>query len=177
MIKKIRFLYEAIYSRIISKKTLAKSLGVEFGEHCDFMTRSWGSEPYLIKMGDYVTTSSGVKFVTHDGSMRVLRQVYPECNKMDYIAPIIIGNNVFIGMDSIILPSVTIGDNVIIGAASLVKGELKSNSVYAGVPARYICSIEEYKEKNKYKFLPTKQLSPFQKKEFLLKKFVIEEDK
>jgi acetyltransferase-like isoleucine patch superfamily enzyme len=46
-----------------------------------------------------------------------------------------------------ILPNTKIGSNVIVGACSLVKGELKSNSVYAGVPARYICSTEDYLEK------------------------------
>lgn len=55
-----------------------------------------------------------------------------------------IGSNVFVGMQSLLLPGTVIGDNVIIGAKSLVRGRLESNSFYAGVPVRRICSIMEY---------------------------------
>lgn len=58
-----------------------------------------------------------------------------------------IGNNVFIGMRSIILQGANIGDNVIIGAGSVVSGKVESNSVYAGNPAKKICSLEEHKNK------------------------------
>ncbi len=171
MWNKIKFIYRAIYERMISKTRLAKELGVKFGERCDFMTRSWGSEPYLIEMGNDVTTSSGVKFVTHDGGMRVPRILYPQYKKADLFGKIIIGNNVFIGMDAMILPGTTIGDNVIIGARSVVKGSVKSNSVYAGVLAKYICSIEEYVEKNKNKYDMTKHLNPEEKKKYLIEKY------
>ena len=60
---------------------------------------------------------------------------------------ITVGENVFIGMRSIILPGTVIGDNVIIGAGSLVKGTIPSNTVWAGIPARQIQSIEEFSEK------------------------------
>lgn len=55
-----------------------------------------------------------------------------------------IGDNVFIGARTIVLPGTIIGDNTIIGAGSVIKGQIKSNSVYAGNPARYICSIDDY---------------------------------
>lgn len=58
-----------------------------------------------------------------------------------------IGNNVFVGAGSIILPNVVIGDNVVIGAGSIVSRSLEANAVYAGVPAKTICSIEDYKNK------------------------------
>ena len=53
----------------------------------------------------------------------------------------------FIGMRSIILQGANIGDNVIIGAGSVVSGKVESNSVYAGNPAKKICSLEEHKNK------------------------------
>ena len=53
----------------------------------------------------------------------------------------------FIGMRSIILQGTNIGDNVIIGAGSVVSGKVESNSVYAGNPAKKICSLEEHKNK------------------------------
>ena len=52
-------------------------------------------------------------------------------------------------MHTTILRNTTVGDNVIIGANSLVKGEIESNSVYAGCPAKRICSIEKYETKIK----------------------------
>ena len=175
MIRKIKFLCTAIYHRLISKNKLAKLIGVNFGENCSFMTRGWGSEPYLITIGNDVETSSNVIFVTHDGGVGVLRNLYPEYAKIDLFKPIIIGNNVFIGINTTILPGTKVGDNVVIGAGSLVKGELKSNSVYAGVPIRYICSIEEYALKNREKFDNTRDLNPEAKKEYLLRKYEIAE--
>jgi len=174
MIRKIKFLCIAVYQRLISKNKLAKLVGVQFGENCNFMTRSWGSEPYLIKMGDNVRTSSDVTFVTHN-SLTIIGNLYAEYENADFFGRIIIGNNVFIGINSTILPNTKIGDNVIIGAASLVKGELKPNSVYAGVPAKYICSLEEYIENKKELFDYTRDLNPEAKKEYLLRKYEIAE--
>ena len=59
-----------------------------------------------------------------------------------------IGNNVFIGVDSIVLCNTKISDYVIVGAGSVVTNDLPSNGVYAGNPAKYICSFEEYKNKH-----------------------------
>ena len=53
----------------------------------------------------------------------------------------------FVGTRAIILCGVTVGDNVVIGAGSVVTHDLPSNGVYAGVPAKRVCSIEEYREK------------------------------
>lgn len=58
-------------------------------------------------------------------------------------------NNVFIGSGTRILYNTRIGNNVIIGSDSLVNKDLPDNSVYAGVPARYICSFNEYVEKSR----------------------------
>jgi acetyltransferase-like isoleucine patch superfamily enzyme len=53
-------------------------------------------------------------------------------------APVIIGNDVFIGAGSIILKGVTIGDGAIIGAGSIVTKSIPGNEVWAGNPARFI---------------------------------------
>lgn len=58
-----------------------------------------------------------------------------------YPAPIDIGKNVWIGSNSTIVPGITIGDNAIIGAGSVVTKNVESNTVVAGVPAKYIKSI------------------------------------
>jgi len=54
-----------------------------------------------------------------------------------------IGNNVFIGVKSVIMPGVTIGDNVIIGAMSLVTKDIPSDVVAFGQPAKVIKSIDD----------------------------------
>ncbi|MCR1840449.1 sugar O-acetyltransferase [Murimonas intestini] len=53
-------------------------------------------------------------------------------------APVIIGNNVWIGGGAIIMPGVTIGDNVVIGAGSVVTKDIPSDKVACGVPCRII---------------------------------------
>lgn len=168
--KRILTVLKLIYMKIISPNKVAEISGVRFGKNCHFNTKSFGSEPYLIQIGDNFYTSKGVNFVTHDGSVNVLRNLYPENREADLLGQIIIGNNVFVGIGTTILPNTFIGDNVIIGAASLLKGKFQSNGVYAGVPAKYICSIEDYLEKNKKNFDFTKNLSKQEKKDFLLQK-------
>lgn len=148
----------------------ARSIGVVIGENCRLIginSSSFGSEPYLIKIGNHVTITRGTNFITHDGSVWVFRPDEPD---IDLLAPIKIGNNVFIGMNTIILPDTVIGDNCIIGAGSVVKGELDSNSVYAGIPAKRLCSINEYRKKNASRFTPTKKMTSAQKQAFFMDK-------
>ena len=68
--------------------------------------------------------------------------------------PIVVGDNVFIGLRALILPSVTIGDNVIIGAGAVVTRDIPPNSVAVGVPARVVGSVAEYTARSKAKALP-----------------------
>ncbi len=171
MFKKLKIIINHIYLKILTPNKVAKYVGVNFGKDCKFMTKHFGSEPYLIHIGDNFATSSGVIFITHDGAVNVLRNMHDNLKNIDLFSTIEIGNNVFIGLNTIILPGTRIGNNVIVGAGSITKGELKSNSVYAGVPVKYICSIEEYKEKNKRDFDYTKDLNSKQKKSFLLEKY------
>ena len=149
----------------------ARAAGVRVGSDCRFLATSaatFGSEPYLITVGDHVTITGGVRFVTHDGGVWVLRDRHPD---LDVIAPIVVGNNVFIGLGSIVLPGVTIGDNVVIGAGSVVNTSIPSNSIAAGVPARVLRSVEEYEAASLEKGVSTKGLAPAEKRERLLRQF------
>lgn len=100
------------------------------------------SHCWLITIGDNVTLAPRVHILAHDASTKGFLG-YTKIGRVN------IGNNVFIGAESVVLPNVNIGDNVVIGANSTVTKDIPSNSVYAGNPARFVCTIEEYIEKNK----------------------------
>ena len=102
------------------------------------------TEPYLIKIGNHCTITVGVTFLTHDGGAWLFREEIPGLNVFGKIE---IKDNCFIGINSIIMPNVTIGPNAVVGAGSVVTKDVPANTVVAGVPARVICSTDEYKEK------------------------------
>lgn len=97
--------------------------------------------PWLISVGDNVTLSSNVKLLAHDASTA-------KTGVHTKIGIVRIGNNVFIGANSIVLCNTRIGDNVIIGAGSVVTKDIPSNSVYAGNPATFVCTFDEYQKKH-----------------------------
>lgn len=103
----------------------------------------------MLKIGNNVKLTEGVKILTHDFSWCVTSQI--DGIVTGNIGSVNIGNNVFIGMNSIITKDVTIGDNVIIGAGSVVTKDCDDDSVYAGVPAKKIMTIKEYYIKRKAK--------------------------
>lgn len=70
-------------------------------------------------------------------------------NFNEHIGCIEIKDNVFVGSNTIILYDVLIGSNTIIAAGSLVNKSLPGNGVYAGRPAKYICSIEDFAKRKK----------------------------
>lgn len=106
----------------------------------------FGSEPYLISIGNHVLIS-GAFFITHEGAHWVLKGLDPSLKNTFGYGRITICDNVYIGHQCTILHGVTIGENTVVGACSLVNKSLEPNSVYAGVPAKRICSIDEFKEK------------------------------
>lgn len=105
--------------------------------------------PWLLHIGSYCKITSGVVILTHDYSRSVLRRAYGEV--VGEAKETWIGDNVFIGMNAVILMGSHIGNNVIVGAGSVVSGEIPDNSVVAGVPARVICTLDDYYRKRKVK--------------------------
>ena len=117
-------------------------IGVNYGDRCRFGRNiTWGSEPYLINLGNHVTVTNGVVFISHDGGVWVGRDQYPALNVFGQIT---VGENSFIGIGTIILPGVSIGKNCVIGAGSVVTRDIPDDSVAAGVPCRVIRSTDEY---------------------------------
>lgn len=115
-------------------------------------------------MGDNVKIVNGVRFITHDGGVHVLRNLKKEYKNIDLFGKIVIKNNVFIGLNSIILPGVTIGSNVIIGAGSIVTKSIPDNTIVAGNPAKIIGNIEQFENRRKQQFLFTKYMGYEEKK-------------
>lgn len=140
----------------------ARRIGVIVGENCRLINVSFSTEPYLIELGDHVSATK-TRFETHDGGVWVARHLAPE---IDRVGRIKVGNNVFIGYGSIILPGVTIGSNVVIGAASVVTKDIPDNCVAAGVPARVLGPIESYWNKVLKDGEHTKSLSQQDKRAF-----------
>ena len=125
------------------KVIYSRYLNIKFGNNVRILHYPrWGSEPYLIEIGNNVTITRGVSFVNHDGGVALFRKENPGLNVYGKIQ---VGDNVFIGINSIILPGVSIGDNVVIGAGSLVAQNVPANSVVAGAPAKIIKSFDEYR--------------------------------
>lgn len=95
------------------------------------------SHAWLISIGDNVTLAARVYILAHDASTKV---------SLGYtkIGRVIIGNNVFVGANSIILPNVKVGNNVIVGCGSVITKNIPDNSVVAGNPAKVICKTNDY---------------------------------
>ncbi len=108
-------------------------------------------KPHLISIGSYCKITTGVIILAHDYSISVARRVFGEF--VGGTAPTRIGDNCFLGMNSIILPGTTIGNNCIVGAGSVVGGEYPDNVVIAGNPAKVICTLDEYYKKRKAKWV------------------------
>lgn len=102
------------------------------------------SHCYHITIGDNVTLAPRVHILAHDSSFGIFTGETRAAN-------VTIGNDVFVGAGTIILPGVHIGNRVIIGAGSIVTKDIPDNSVAVGNPAKVICSLDAYLEKEKAK--------------------------
>lgn len=136
-----------IYMRKYKPVEWAKRIGVNIGEDVHiYGDIEWSTEPWIITLGNHVHITNGVQFITHDGGTLILRHRTPD---LEITGPITVGDYVYIGTRSIILPNVRIGNNCIIAAGSIVTKDIPDGNVVAGVPARVIKTTEEYYEKAK----------------------------
>lgn len=147
MIKKV--LKKLIYGKTYDSKSYIKHLrkigctiGKETKIYAPRNTLIDEQRPWLIEIGDNVQITDGVRILTHGYDWSVLKVKYGEA--LGSSGAVKIGNNVFIGVNTTILKNVTIGDNIIIGANSLVNKNLTKPGVYAGNPAKYIMSLDNY---------------------------------
>ncbi|MDT8383276.1 MAG: acyltransferase [Gammaproteobacteria bacterium] len=125
---------------------------------------NFGTEPYLIRIGDHVTVSFDVCFITHDGATWVFRDTHPNYRDITRYGPIRIYDNVFIGARVIIMPNVSIGPNSIVAAGAIVTSDIPPNMVYGGIPAKPLMSLDEYVSKC---VNDDQKIPPFNKQEVL----------
>ena len=110
---------------------LALFLGVNFpqgGLHI-YGDVVWNTEPWIITLGNNVHITNGVRFITHDGGTLLFRNHEPD---LEVTKPIVVGDNVYIGNNAILLPGVHVGNNVVIGAGAIVTKDVPDNVVVGG---------------------------------------------
>jgi len=119
--------------------------GIKIGVGTKTASNIKTAEPYLIEIGDNVTISHSVDFITHDNSVCKIFGVYN-----DIYGKITVGNNCFIGAHAVIMYGVTIADNVIVASGSVVSKSIKeSNVIVAGCPAKIIGTWDKFENKVK----------------------------
>lgn len=100
--------------------------------------------PNLVEIGDNFISAPGSFILAHDASLLATYGKYK-------LGRTIIGNNVFLGVNAVVLPGIKIGNNVIIGAGCVVTKDIPDNVVVAGNPGRIICTVEELHRKREEK--------------------------
>ena len=127
--------------------------GVEIGDNCVFRhpesTNIDITRPTLVTIGNNVDFNRNFVILTHDYTTAVFLNLYGDF--VNSSGAVNVGNNIYFGVNCTLLKGAVIGDNCIIGANSLVTGVIPNNSVAVGVPAKVVCSIEEYYHKRKQK--------------------------
>jgi len=135
-----RFFSFVRYWALVDQTRLCRRRGMRVGDNVAIYETCFDPlYPELISIGDNVTITHAT-ILTHDDSSILL-------TNRRRVAPVCIGNNVFIGFRALVLPGVTIGNNCIVAAGAVVTKDVPDNCIVAGNPARSIKSIEEYQEK------------------------------
>ena len=134
MFKGLLFRIEYYYTKIFKPNFFC---GCKHGKNFRSNSKIDALFQELIEIGDNFISAPGSRILSHDASLLLF-------TKKMRVNKTIIGNNVFLGADSVVMPGVRINDRVIVGAGAVVTKDITSNCVVAGNPARYICSVDEY---------------------------------
>ncbi len=146
----------------------ARELGVKIGNDCRLISvfpSTFSSEPYLVSIGDHVSMT-GPQFLTHDGAVWIFREQFPD---IELFGRIQVGNNVFVGYGAILLPNTVVSDCSVIAAGAVVKGKFPPRVVLGGVPARILCPVEDYFQRNREHFSYSRRTASGNKKEHVMR--------
>ena len=118
IVLKIKRIYLRVQKMFYSPEEWAKHIGVKVGTNNFYGNdkEHWSSEPYLVTIGSNCAITNGVKIFTHGGG-RAVRFMDPT---FDCFGKVTIGDYVYIGTHTLIMPGVSIGNNVLIAAGSVV---------------------------------------------------------
>ena len=144
--------------------------GVQIGEGVEIFSGSlftFGSEPYLVSIGNNVTISHDVDFITHDGGMRIARA--KSTNAYLY-GRICVEDDCFLGAHCVLMPGAKVGAGSVIGAGSIVTGEIPSGVVAIGAPAKPIKSVDDYIQGKRHLWIDTSGLTPSAKRDLLVRR-------
>lgn len=124
---------------------------------------SWGSQNEGLEIGNFVSIAEGVKFILGGNHYLDTFTTYPFKvmifgEKIEALTKgkIVVKDDVWIGMDAIILSGITIGQGAVIAAGSVVTKDIPPYSIVGGNPAKilkYRFSSEIIDEMNKVNFL------------------------
>lgn len=147
------FVKKILYGNRYSSETYIKylkRLGVKIGERTvifspreTFIDEQY---PWMVEIGNDVQITRGVIILTHSYDWSVVKKKYSRLYGAS--GNVVIKDNVFIGVNTVILKGVTIGENSIIGAGSVVAKDIPANSVAVGNPAKVIHKIDNNYLKN-----------------------------
>ena len=170
---KIQLIFDKIRRESMSKTKYVDYLrlkGTKIGENCDISkSANFGSEPWLIQIGNNTRITQRVQFITHDGGLWTLRKMGLINEKEVKYGKIIIGDNCNISWDVTIMPNVSIGNNCVIAAGAVVTKDVPPGEVWGGIPAHRIETIEEYFHKIEGTTVPTNGMTNDDKKAYLMK--------
>lgn len=148
LINRVILLFYTFWERLYMKSYIAicKHQGMKLGKDVKIFERVYfGSEPFLIEIGDQTQIAGGTRFVNHGGTTKTLRRL-PGFEDARIFGRIKIGKNCTIGSNCVIQQDVQIGDNCILGASSVLTHSMPDNTVFSGNPARFVCTVEQYAE-------------------------------
>lgn len=134
------------YGGYLKKKNFLYSMG----DNCTINPAVNITDPQLVKIGNNVALSA-CTLLCHDGVIGMMSRLYNE--QFDAVGKIEIGNNVFIGHGSIVMPNVLIGSNVVVAAGSVVTKNIESGLIVAGIPAKPIGKLDDLATKLKERTL------------------------
>lgn len=147
----------------LSPIVYARFRGVSVGTDCEFFTKNFGGEPYLISIGNRVQLAGNVTFWTH-GSAWMMRNEDPD---FDFFGKITLGNDVYVGSGACFLPGVSIGSEVIVAARSVVTKSFPDKVIIGGNPAKIIGQVDDYRIKYSVFRVPSKRLTATAKRRMI----------
>lgn len=127
-------------SKVIQKLRCGwyRFLGVEIGPNCFISFGAWiDSSRGKVIIGRKCVITKGSKVLGHSAVDKILKPDWDQ-NQNETV----LGDNVFVGMNAVILPNVKLGDNCIVGAGAIVTKSFPANSVIGGNPAKLLRTVE-----------------------------------